>query len=193
MLEQRTQTITPSDKTHYLVGPEGLVWVQPAIGEPIVIAANNEEHRNQAVLFVGQLLTMGLVPYGMPLNQRVTVALFGGSPLRDCQWVHHSEAPVPTGDEGDTLPTQAAVILSNSSKKERTESLQSFARKMLTDSNFDVNDSIDLRHLAPLMAEQTGCHIETARRHLAKAARRLRGEYVAERGGARPGAGRPKE
>ena len=78
-----------------------------------------------------------------------------------------------------------------SSKKDRTDALQAHARQMLTERNFDVNQPADLRTLAPLMVEQTGCHRETARRHLAKAARRLRGEYVAQRGGKRDGAGRP--
>ena len=78
-----------------------------------------------------------------------------------------------------------------SSKKDRTDALQAHARQMLTERNFDVNQPADLRALAPIMVEQTGCHKETARRHLAKAARRLCGEYVAQRGGKRDGAGRP--
>lgn len=79
-----------------------------------------------------------------------------------------------------------------STKKDRTDTLQAHARQMLIDSSFDVNQPADLRTLAPIMAEQTGCHMETARRHLAKAARLLRGEHVATRGGKRDGAGRPK-
>lgn len=75
--------------------------------------------------------------------------------------------------------------------KERTTYLQTFAKQMLIDTNFDVWQPVDWRKLAPIMAEQAQCHPETARRHLAKAARRLRGEYVAQRGGQRDGAGFP--
>jgi hypothetical protein len=77
--------------------------------------------------------------------------------------------------------------------KERSEYLQSFAKQMLLDTNFDVWQPVNWRKLAPVMAEQAQCHSETAKRHLAKAARRLRGEYVAQRGGKREGAGRPKD
>ena len=191
MLEQRIENIEPNEETHFLVGPEGLVWTQPAIGEPVIIAANSEENRKQAAAFIWSLLNMGLVPYGMPLTQREIVALFGGSPLRDCRWVHHTKAPEPTGDDGDTLPTQAAIVLSNSSRGERTKQLEEFAKQMLIDNNFDINTPVDLKTLAPIMANEMGCHIETARRHLSKAARRLRGEDVASRGGKREGAGRP--
>lgn len=110
MIKISVEWIDPDDNTCYLVGPDGLVWAQPAIGEAHIIAARNKQERQTATLYIGELLTMGLVPYGLPLNQRVTVATFGGSPIRDCQWVKHTDAPAPTGDEGDTLPTRAAVI-----------------------------------------------------------------------------------
>ncbi|MBM4467398.1 MAG: hypothetical protein FJ014_17890 [Chloroflexi bacterium] len=101
--------IEPDENTCYLVGPEGLVWTQPSIGEPFILAARNEQERKTAELFVGELLEQGLVPYGIPLQQRATRALFGGSPIRDCRWVHHTDAPAPTGED-DELPTRAAVI-----------------------------------------------------------------------------------
>jgi hypothetical protein len=103
--------IEPDESTCYLVGPDGLlVWAQPAIGEAHIIAARNEQERQTATLYIGELLNMGLVPYGLPLNQRVNQAVFGGSPIRDCQWVKHTDAPAPVGDDGDELPTRAAVI-----------------------------------------------------------------------------------
>jgi len=110
MLKISVEWIEPDDSTCYLVGPQGLVWAQPAIGEPHIIAARNEQEQQTAALYIGELLNMGLVPYGMPLNQRATVATFGGSPLRDCQWVKHTDAPAPVSDVGDELPTRAAVI-----------------------------------------------------------------------------------
>ena len=111
MLAVEIQTVDPDNGTLYLVGPEGLVWTQPAVGEPVIVAARNEAEQQAAAGFVGQLLAQGLVPYGLPLNQRVNVAMFGGSPIRDCAWVPWAEAPAPTGDPGDTLPTRAAVIV----------------------------------------------------------------------------------
>src|SRR3990167_986225 len=89
MMKISVEWIDPDDDTYYLVGPQGLVWAQPAIGEPHIIAARDEHERQTAALYVGELLNMGLVPYGMPLNQRATLAMFGGLPLRDCQWVKH--------------------------------------------------------------------------------------------------------
>lgn len=52
---------------------------------------------------------MGLVPYGLPLNHRVTVAMFGGPVLRDCQWVPWQDAPEPRGDD-DKLPQALGPI-----------------------------------------------------------------------------------
>ena len=111
MLQVNVTEITPDENTYYLVGPEGLVWVQPSIGDSHIIAAQSDAERQAAESFIGELLNQGLVPYGMPLNQRVIRAMFGGSPTRDCRWVHHTDAPAPTGeDDNDELPTRAAVI-----------------------------------------------------------------------------------
>ena len=110
MLAVTATIITPDADTQYLVGPEGLVWTQPAVGDAYIVAARNEAERLAAAGFVGGLLSMGLVPYGLPLNQRAIVAMFGGSPIRECRWVMAADAPAPTADAGDTLPTRAAVI-----------------------------------------------------------------------------------
>ena len=111
MLTQETTYITPDNTTKYLVGPEGLVWITPALGgDSFIMAARSDEERQRAARFIGELLNMGLVPYGMPLNQRATVAVFGGSPIRECAWLPWQEAPQPLGDPGDELPTRAAII-----------------------------------------------------------------------------------
>jgi hypothetical protein len=110
MLQMQMTVIKPDENTKYLVGPEGLVWTQPAIGESHIIAARNEQEEQTAALFIGELLNMGLVPFGIPLNQRSTVAMFGGSPIRDCRWVLGSAAPAPEGVPEDELPTQAGVV-----------------------------------------------------------------------------------
>lgn len=110
MLQMQITVIEPDDSTKYLVGPEGLVWVQPAIGESHIIAARNEQEEQTATLFIKALLDMGLVPFGIPLNQRVTIATFGGSPIRDCRWVLWSLAPAPEGVPENELPTRAGVV-----------------------------------------------------------------------------------
>lgn len=119
-IQIEVRPIEPDASTQYLVGPEGLVWVQPAIGEPVILAARTEEEQQGIAAHVGELLRMGLVPYGMPLNQRVIVAMFGGSPLRECRWVHWADAPAPQGDEGDTMPTQAVVVVVDMPDVQRT-------------------------------------------------------------------------
>jgi hypothetical protein len=109
-LKTTVNTIVPDNDTCYLIGPEGLVWEQPTLGEPVILAARNEAERAAVVAHINDLLNMGLVPYGMPLNQRVNVALFGGTPIRDCHWVRWMDAPAPTGDAGDDLPETTVVI-----------------------------------------------------------------------------------
>lgn len=198
-MTQRVLFIEPTDQTHYLVGPEGLVWTQPAIGEPFIIAADNEEDRKAASDFIAGLLGMGLVPYGVPLNHRQNIAMFGGSATRDCRWVHHSEASAPTGDEGDELPTKAAIIMPLTGKR-RSEQIFNAAMGLVEEFGIEKLDDMSqparkaqLASFAHLLAEQMECHIETARIHIAKACRRMRHPdwKAPERGGSRPGAGRP--
>lgn len=118
-MQQEVKFIIPTEETHYLVGAEGLVWAQPALGEPFIIAANNDEDRRNVSDFIWGLLHLGLVPYGLALNHRQEVATFGGSRLRGCTWVPHGQAPAPTGGDGDTLPTRAALIVPADSLQSR--------------------------------------------------------------------------
>lgn len=76
-------------------------------------------------------------------------------------------------------------------KKQRTEQIQNAAQQLLRRSEWGPEQPVDLRKLAPILAESNNCHVETAKRHLTKAARILRGKTVAKRGGKRDGAGRP--
>lgn len=115
--KQEVKFITPTDKTHYLVGEEGLVWVQPALGEAFIIAADTENQRKDTADFIWGLLNLGLVPFGVKMNHLQQVAMYGGSRLRSCTWVHHSEAPLPTGD-GDDLPTRPAIIVPQSEARQ---------------------------------------------------------------------------
>lgn len=116
--KQEVEFFTPTDSTHYLVGEDGLVWVQPAIGEPFIIAADTEAQRNDVADFIWGLLHLGLVPYGLALNHRQQVAVFGGSRLRGCKWVPWQDAPQPKGDQGDELPTRPALVVVQSAAAE---------------------------------------------------------------------------
>lgn len=109
MLKTNVSIIDPDRDTSVLVGPEGIVWVQPAIGDSVIIAARSEAERAAAAAHIADLLNMGLVPYGLPLDQRVQVAMFGGPVTRGCEWVRWDEAPAPTGDA--PLPTAYAVFV----------------------------------------------------------------------------------
>lgn len=183
---------TPTDNTHYLVGAEGLVWVQPAIGEPFIIAANSEQQRADVADFIWGLLNLGLVPYGLTLNHKQQVAMFGGQRLRGCHWVRHTEAPSPSGDDGDTLPTRPAIIIvaePADNNGERTRHLAAHAANMA--KGVDKNDpDFNILLLAAQMVRETGCHVDTARRHLNKA---LGIQIAKPQGGKRTGAGRPRK
>lgn len=199
-MTQRVLFIEPSDETYYLIGPEGLVWTQPLLDPPYILAANNKEDRKAASDFIAGLLGLGLVPYGVPLNQRQNIAMFGGPATRDCQWIHHSQAPAPTGDEGDELPTQAAIIMPLTGRR-RSEQIFNAAVQMI--EKFGGVEKLDampqparkpqLTAFAHQLAEDMECHIETARIHIAKALRRMRSPDWTpfNRGGKREGAGRP--
>ena len=195
-MEQRVLFIEPSESTHYLVGPEGLVWTQPAIGEPFIMAADNKEDRQAAADFLMGLLGMGLVPYGVPLNHRQNIALFGGPPTRDCRWMHYTDAPAPTGDEGDELPTRAAIIVPLNSKR-RSDEIFNAAVAIVEEFGIERLDAMPTpmskaqkKVFAHQLMQEISCHRETARMAIAKAYRRQR---APDWGGTRPGAGRPKE
>lgn len=75
--------------------------------------------------------------------------------------------------------------------KERSSELAAIAAEILTASGADITDSVSIAPMVETMTARTGCHTDTARRHLARAVRRARGELVKARwGGARDGAGR---
>lgn len=75
----------------------------------------------------------------------------------------------------------------------RSDALQVAARAFIDAIGLDVRESNTTRTMALSFATAEGCTVETARRHLARAARRMRGELSAETwGGKRDGAGRPK-
>lgn len=81
-----------------------------------------------------------------------------------------------------------------SNTKARSLEIQAAARALLLEHNVSINETASSRKYAPLLMERTGCGIDTAKRHIAKAQRIARGEYThAKWGGPRPGAGRPEK
>lgn len=68
------------------------------------------------------------------------------------------------------------------------------ASDLLAASGEDVTQPVKVLPLAKRMAQETGCHISTAKQHIARAARLARHESTepAAWGGTRPGAGGPK-
>lgn len=73
----------------------------------------------------------------------------------------------------------------------RSAEIANAARALLIEYGAALDQPVPFAEFVPQLVERTGCHADTAKRHLAKAARQLRGEEAAAWGGARPGAGRP--
>ena len=46
------------------------MWAQPSIGEAYILVAITAEDVENAERHIAELLAAGLVPYGLPLNQR---------------------------------------------------------------------------------------------------------------------------
>jgi hypothetical protein len=61
------------------------------------------------------------------------------------------------------------------------------AKEVLEESEIDITQPLgkNLLPLAKIVAQQTSCHIDTAKRNIAKAARIARGEIVGQWGGSR--------
>lgn len=77
--------------------------------------------------------------------------------------------------------------------KARSQEILAAAHHLLEEQNVDVSEEVSLRPLAKILMVRVSCHYETAKNVLGKAVRQKRGQLVAEWGGVRPGAGRPKE
>ena len=74
--------------------------------------------------------------------------------------------------------------------KARHQQIQALAFEILED--VDVTGPYPFRELAKQLAARADCHIDTAKRNLAKAARRMRHpDWKPQWGGPREGAGRP--
>jgi len=78
--------------------------------------------------------------------------------------------------------------------KARSLKLQALAIEILTASGASLTERVEIRPLAKIMAEKSGCHYTTAKQHIAKAIRRARHTLQpVEWGGKREGSGRPNQ
>ena len=98
-------------------------------------------------------------------------------------------------------------MTTSANTKQRTEQLQSTARKIVVDSKPDLSQSVTILPLAKILMGKEGCKIDAAKRHIAKAIRRERYVWARENGlipdtppqtevnhgGVRNGAGRPRK
>ena len=99
------------------------------------------------------------------------------------QYVHNVAVKMPTNAKSRHLEIYAAAVsaLETAGGVETVDRLPSFERL------------VTVRKLYKQIATETNCHIDTAKKNVAKAMRRARyGEMQKRWGGERPGAGRPK-
>lgn len=91
--------------------------------------------------------------------------------------------------------TSVAVLALPDNGKERVEFLQKEARRILDESGADITDKVTILTLAKKLMAATDCGIDAAKRRIAEAIRRKRGEHAkvttGNWGGKRDGAGRP--
>lgn len=89
---------------------------------------------------------------------------------------------------------KSGILLMKPTGKERSNQLATEARSIIKVYGMShVTEGGKLLSLAKLMMDATGCSVDTAKRHLVKQLRLMRGELLAidGRGGKREGAGRP--
>lgn len=91
--------------------------------------------------------------------------------------------------------TSLAVVVLPDNGKERVAWLKGEARRILDESGADITQKVTIRPLAKRLMAATDCGIDAAKRRIAEAIRRKRGEHVKATtgnwGGVREGSGRP--
>lgn len=65
-------------------------------------------------------------------------------------------------------------------KKDRSDAIQEAARRLLEERQIDITQQVIIPPLAKGLAQQMNCHIDTAKRHIARAVRLARGEVAHE-------------
>lgn len=100
----------------------------------------------------------------------------------------------PTSQDWDTKRSAlvrcvGCASMTKANNKARSDAIQHAARALLAASQADITQQVDLSPLAAMLVQQTGCHPDTAKRHIARAVRLARGEGTHDRtwGGVRRG------
>lgn len=121
---------------------------------------------------------------------------FAGKSAELREW--HVDAPILlAGGRWLIAPNEdatSAAVLNVTSTAERSVWIEAHAWLIVTRNGVDIRISGKILPLAKQLVEETGCSLDKAKQHIAKAIRRLRGELmdIVQRGGKRDGAGRPK-
>lgn len=113
----------------------------------------------------------------------VTTSLYDWMKEGDCEGMTASQIAA----EWDSLDKEP----SENNTKDRSQQLAIVARAIADRHPDHVLNGGKLLPLAREMMTETGCNVDTAKRHIAKQFRLMRGELVKQWGGSRPGAGRP--
>lgn len=89
----------------------------------------------------------------------------------------------------------SSVVMDVTSTTERSAWIEAQAWHIVTSTGVDFTVPTQLLPLAKKLVAATGVSLDKGKQHIAKALRRLRGEYVAiaQRGGKQPGSGRPRK
>lgn len=185
-MQQRFEVITPSTTAHYLTGDGGVVWFEPDYGENVILAANSAEDRRNVADFIWGCLHLGIAVHGVPPNHHVAVGIFGGDRLKGFRWVHHSEAPQPTGTDGDATPVPARIVMPDNKTFEGLQKITATA--VSYHGSTETDDDRDA--IVRLIVQHGNCTPATAGAHLE---RYLRGNTQDRRGGGGRGAGRKRQ
>lgn len=84
-------------------------------------------------------------------------------------------------------------IVEPNNVKSRHQEILDACHKVIEDQGVDITQKVKTLPLAKMVVEKTDCHINTAKRNVAKAIRQKRGEYTEQWGGGDRGAGRPRK
>jgi hypothetical protein len=95
-----------------------------------------------------------------------------------------------------SITEKALPVQRDTNSKDRVELLKREALRILDESNADITQGVAILPLAKQLMAATDCGIDAAKRRIAEAIRRKRGEHVKATtgtwGGKREGAGRPR-
>lgn len=133
----------------------------------------------------------------MVIAERGRVPLFFAAKVTELR-EHNPAAPILlAGGRWLIAPNEdatSAAVMDVTSTAERSLWIEAQAWRVVSRAGVDFAKQTKILPLAKQLRDLTGCSLDKGKQHIAKALRRMRGEYVAiaQRGGQREGAGRPK-